>query len=264
MVDVPGVDAADVHRRFVEVPEEQVDLRQIVLEFRDPPLPQPRLRVELLREASDHRDLGLPRRPDVVPDSIDDRPLIVVDERVQGLEESPDRRGNPDRLRAVNLPLHRSARGAVAAGPDRQVEASLDAQVHGRHAAQVLRIVVRDRTLRPEFPTMRPDVLDEVRAADLLLAFREDLQVHGHLVDVPDRLPREQMIREGPLGIGRTPGDDRSPNRRDVVDLRCERWGLPCGEVADGLDVVHLVLHEGDGGAHVKVPDHQGMAALRP
>src|SRR5206468_5288208 len=42
MVHVPGVDAADVDGRLVQIPEEEGDLPQIVLELRDLPLPEPR------------------------------------------------------------------------------------------------------------------------------------------------------------------------------------------------------------------------------
>src|SRR5207249_7008958 len=178
--------------------------------------------------------------------------------------EPPDRRGDPDRIRAVDLALHRSARGAVAAGPDRQVETSLDPEVHGRHAAQVFRVVVRDRALCSQLPTMRPDVLDEVRAADLLLAFREDLQIHGHLVDVANRLPREQVIREGALRVRRTARDDRPPDPGDGADLRREGRDLPSVQIADGLDVVHLVFDQGDGSPDIQFADDEGMSALLP
>jgi hypothetical protein len=111
---------------------------------------------------------------------------------------------------------------------------------------------------------VRPDVLDEVRAADLLLAFREDLQVHGHLVDIADRLPREQMIRERAFRVRRTARDDRPSDARDGPDGGREGRDLPGIEVADGLDVVHLVLDEGDRRADIQFADHEGMAALLP
>ena len=121
-----------------------------------------------------HRQLLFRRRPDPVPDAVDHGPLILVHECVQGLQEPPHRRRDPDRIRTVDLALHRSPGRPVPSGPDRQVEAAFDAQVDRRNPAEILGIVVRDRAVRLQLAAVCPDEFDEVRTADLLLSFRED------------------------------------------------------------------------------------------
>src|SRR2546422_6370649 len=135
------------------------------------------------------------RGDDVLPDSIDRGPLVLVDQRAEGLDQPPHGGADPHRVRAVDFAVHRAAGLRVPARPDGQVQTSLDPEVNRRHAAKILGIVVRDRGVRLQLAAVRPDVFDEVRAANLFLAFGQDDQVHGHLVDVADRLPGKEMVR---------------------------------------------------------------------
>src|SRR6058998_1069723 len=262
--DVPRVNAADVHGRLEEVFQEELIFRQIELELRRPFLLKPGGRVERLREGLHHRGISLRRRDDIVPDSIDGRTLVLVDQGVERLQQPPDRGADPDCVRAVDFAVHRTAGLRVAAGPDREIQAPFHAQVDRGHAAQVLGVVVRDRRVRLQFSTVSPDVRDEIRATDLFLALREDLQVHRHLVDVADRLPGEEVVREGALRVRRAAADDRSADAGNVANLRGKGRRLPRLEVPDRLNVIHLVHDQGDGRAHVQLADDERMTAFRP
>ncbi len=165
---------------------------------------------------------------------------------------------------SLSTSVHWAPGLGVSAGPDREVEAALDPEVDRRHAAEVLRVVVRYRAVRAQFARVRPDEFDEVRAADLLLALGQDLEVDGHLVDVADRLPREKVIRQSALRVRRAARDDRLSDPGDLVDLRREERRHPGLQVADRLDVVHLVLDERHGRADVEFADHERVAAFRP
>src|SRR3989475_1567979 len=262
--DVPRVNAADVHGRLEEVFQEELIFRQIELELRRPFLLKPGGRVKRLREGLHHRGISLRRRDDIVPDSIDGRTLVLVDQGVERLQQPPDRGADPDCVRAVDFAVHRTAGLRVAAGPDREIQAPFHAQVDRGHAAQVLGVVVRDRRVRLQFSTVSPDVRDEIRATDLFLALREDLQVHRHLVDVADRLPGEEVVREGALRVRRAAADDRSADAGNVANLRGKGRRLPRLEVPDRLNVIHLVHDQGDGRAHVQLADDERMTAFRP
>src|SRR5207245_843399 len=78
------------------------------------------------------------RREHIVPDSIDGRTLVLVDQGVERLQQPPDRGADPDCVRAVDFAVHRTAGLRVAAGPDREIQAPFHAQVDRGHAAQVL------------------------------------------------------------------------------------------------------------------------------
>src|SRR5438128_2572249 len=88
---------AGIVPRLEQVLQQELVLRQVELELRGPLLLEPCGRVERLRERLDHRGVGLRRRDDVLPDPIDRGPLVLVDQRAEGLDQPPHGGADPNR-----------------------------------------------------------------------------------------------------------------------------------------------------------------------
>ena len=197
--------------------------------------------------------LALPgfQRADLVVEALDHHLAVLV---VQAGDQPGDRgRGIGHRTAEESRVqvARRAAEDDLAAGDPAQPVA--ERRHAGRdHAGVGHRDDVALQQLAVRFEERR-----EVRAADLLLAFEQEGQVHRQLAFFLQRLfHAEDVGQHLALVVGRAAGPDLA-----VADLRFEGRGGPEGEGIDRLDVVVAVnQHRLAVGAVLVACDHHRMA----